>query len=375
TATASANSTRCADQPPPPPPPLTCPAGVSIADLPAQTEAGSGLIFARALIQAEFLDSVTSVVFNLWDLSSGQIIDSNTEGVAPYFFKGDNNGAPYGWDTSGLAGDFALVATVFVDGQECGTAEAGITVTAPPPPPPPPPPPGLHCEANTEQITLFDSLTKLRATSPTTVSASVNLAAPAGPDSYIIVVSAVGHPELGCPDSGHPWCNQTSQTQESLNVVANGGTIGNVPDHGTDRYDVFTFPLELPAGTNTIDFVHAFIGAPGIQSVQFSAALCHAPVEEPPQDQPREVPLNEEPPEEEPPQEQPPEDNTDQDDNDQTDNDQDDNDQTDNDQTDNDQTDNDQDDSEENNAGTDNSEQDDTEPDDSEEDANTEEEV
>lgn len=97
------------------------------------------------------------------------------------------------------------------------------------------------------------------------------------PGGYLLVISQVGHPEAGCPDSGDPLC--ADQDGESFNIEVAGQTFF-VPDHGNDRYEVFTFPLSLPRSMTQITFSHSLQAQNNeFGSVFFNAAYCASAVE------------------------------------------------------------------------------------------------
>src|SRR5690606_20829140 len=77
---------------------------------------------------------------------------------------------------------------------------------------------------------------------------------------FMLVNSAVGHPEFGCQvgpnnDGGFP-CDQ-GQEGEEFNVLIDGTQVAFVPDHGEDQWMSFTYPLPaLSAGTHTLVVQH-----------------------------------------------------------------------------------------------------------------------
>jgi parallel beta-helix repeat protein len=123
---------------------------------------------------------------------------------------------------------------------------------------------------------------------PDTPRINANIVMPEAGTVSLYGASMVGHPELGCPTSGHPTCAQ-GQTNEEFNILINDVWAAFVPDHGEDQWQTFNFAdvLSLDAGRHTISFVHTSNpGAPpSAGSVTFKYVACASfddeyPVEE-----------------------------------------------------------------------------------------------
>ncbi|MFW5691000.1 MAG: Ig-like domain-containing protein [Chloroflexota bacterium] len=244
-----------------------CPIDLTLAGVP--TDAITGPLTIEAVVPASAADLIASVTFSAYHVETDVTIPW-TENNAPYFFYGDNDGTPNGYDAP--RGTLQLTATALTAaGEPCGTAaatiDAGDFIE-----------PVLACPVGFTQVDLFTSMTKLRSTDPQTQSATLSLPVPATPGSLLLVNSRVGHPELGCVDGGpnpdHPWCIQ-GQTLESFDILVNGDLLANVPDHGEDRFETFTFEAMLADG-DELTFAHIAPGAPGRESVSFQAAYCIA---------------------------------------------------------------------------------------------------
>lgn len=279
---------------------VSCPAPLGLSGSPSEVDAGQ-VVVIQAGLPGQYDGIVQRVSFRVIHQDTGRQIASYTDDFAPYYLFGDNGGVPNGWDTTTFpAGQYVVTAEAFTGAdQSCGSAQSFTFVTRQVFEP------GLSCERG-QRIDLVPFTATLRATSPQSTSAGLTLPGAADPSSYIIVQSRVGHPELGCPGVMHPFCGQ-DQPFETFNILANGTGVGNVPDHGTDQWQAFTFPLTLGEGQHNIDFVHAAIGQPDVQSVSFKAAYCYVPAPPPPADEPPadEAPADE-PPADEPPADEPP---------------------------------------------------------------------
>lgn len=164
-----------------------------------------------------------------------------------------------------------------------------VTVQGPPPVTPPPvitePPPTLEptpappvrptvaCPAGMVQVAALGE-TVLRDGS------AIDMAFDLPPDTapgVLVIVNMVGHPELGCPASGDPLCEQV-QDNEAFDVFLNGDVLGSIGDpggHGWWRHELAAAP---GAGAHTIRFTHIGAdpnGSPGSTTVE--AAYCAPP--------------------------------------------------------------------------------------------------
>ncbi len=147
----------------------------------------------------------------------------------------------------------------------------------------------LQCPAGYTQITLTDTWPQLnlRPDWNAEIARSHTFALPGATtaDSFVLVLSRVGHPDRGCPDSGDPTCDdQNNESFDVLNGDTNGTFVGNVPDHGNNRIAAFTFPLALEAGDHMLTFAHV-PAAPTDNnpwgSVNYQAAYCYMAAAEP----------------------------------------------------------------------------------------------
>ncbi len=132
----------------------------------------------------------------------------------------------------------------------------------------------LVCAAGFQQVNLTTGWLELNMRGPQTQSLNLNLPQAASGQSYLLVNSRVGHPELNCPSSGHSDC--TDQDNESFNIGADGSGVGNVPDFGNNQVQAFNFPLALTAGDHTLLFAHTMqAGNNPWGSVFFQAVYCY----------------------------------------------------------------------------------------------------
>jgi hypothetical protein len=91
----------------------------------------------------------------------------------------------------------------------------------------------------------------------------------------LVVASMVGHPEVGCPISGHPSCGQ-NQDNEEFYILLDDLPRVQVDDHGEDRWSnpLLYFPANLSAGEHRIVFQHTQREGNSVGSVSFKAAYC-----------------------------------------------------------------------------------------------------
>lgn len=145
--------------------------------------------------------------------------------------------------------------------------------TTPPPSGTPFPEPDVMCPAGMTQVggtymhTIF---------LPETPRINANIVIPDDGNVTLVVASMVGHPEVGCPFSGDPICSQT-QNNEEFNILINETQVASVPDHGDDRWEVFTFDVgALAQGMYDISFVHTGnpVSPPSPGSTTFKGVAC-----------------------------------------------------------------------------------------------------
>lgn len=147
------------------------------------------------------------------------------------------------------------------------------TTPIPPPPTlaPPPSPPSVDCPAGTEQFAYFGETVVMAGQSPTWTFTLPDTVDGAG---VMVIVNMVGHPEVGCPTSGDPLCDQL-QDNEAFDVVLNGTTLGRVGDQGGHGWHRSEFPADIGADEHTVQFAHVGRDAndsPGSTTVE--AAYC-----------------------------------------------------------------------------------------------------
>jgi hypothetical protein len=134
--------------------------------------------------------------------------------------------------------------------------------------------PSLTCPANTTQIALVNSPQSLTI-GDSAISVPMQLPVNST-NGFLLVASAVGHPEAGCPNSNDPLCSQ-NQDNEEFGVAANNSQVALVQDHGENQWKTFTFPLSLNAGDYTVEFSHTNrVGNNIFGSVSFKATYCAA---------------------------------------------------------------------------------------------------
>lgn len=106
--------------------PPACPNGTIAIEGVSQGQNASGVLNIKAVTTGP----TSRVIFNL----SGASSQSHTENIDPYYFLGDNNGAPNGWNTAGGAtGQYTMTATRYaIYGQslqlQCGSATVNFCV-------------------------------------------------------------------------------------------------------------------------------------------------------------------------------------------------------------------------------------------------------
>lgn len=121
----------CAPLPEPTAPPA--PSGPQITELRGVSEGAalSGTVNIEAVVQGQ---DIKRVVFTL----NGPKPTIHTEKIPPYFFLGDTNGTPKGWDTTQYPNGEYTLNVAAVDGAgQTGTVEVHFTVANNAPPPPP----------------------------------------------------------------------------------------------------------------------------------------------------------------------------------------------------------------------------------------------
>jgi hypothetical protein len=132
--------------------------GPTIAELRGVQEGAalSGRVNIEAVVSG---DAILRVEFQL--TRDGQQVVQHTEQHAPYFFLGDNNGTPIGWDTTQQPdGAYMLVVTAFNRAKQSSSTMVHFTIAnvAPPPSEPTataePAPPTAEPTATTEQPTV-----------------------------------------------------------------------------------------------------------------------------------------------------------------------------------------------------------------------------
>lgn len=107
----------------------------------------------------------------------------------------------------------------------------------------------------------------------------------------LFIWSMVGHPDLGCPDSGLPTC-EIDQPNESFYVDVNYRQVGYVGDHGNHQWMKFEFDIALREGDNKLTFRHSREpGGPG--SVDYVAVVCANPIQAVPTFTPTSTPTDE----------------------------------------------------------------------------------
>jgi hypothetical protein len=129
------------------------------------------------------------------------------------------------------------------------------------------------CPAGTTPYVLFGAPQIIHVEDPVR-SAAFTLPADS-PNGVLLVASAVGHPEDGCPGSGAETCGQ-AQDNEEFNVAIDGTGVASVPDHGEDQWQVFSFAYALTAGSHEASFSHTGnLGSSGsLGSVSIKAVYC-----------------------------------------------------------------------------------------------------
>lgn len=148
--------------------------------------------------------------------------------------------------------------------------------SAPAPQPPAAAPNTLQCAPGYQQINLNTDWRELSMRGPQEQAVSVSLPGNARDGSYLLVISRVGHPELGCPASGAPECSD--QDNESFRIFLGSNQVGAVLDHGNNREQGFIFRLSLWSGTSTLTFRHMMQqGNNPWGSVTFIATYCFIP--------------------------------------------------------------------------------------------------
>jgi hypothetical protein len=106
--------------------PPACPDGTIAIEGVTQGQNVSGVLNIKAVTSGP----TSRVVFNLTGASS----QSHTENIDPYYFLGDTNGAPNGWNTAGVAtGQYTMTAVRYaIFGQslqlQCGSASVNFCV-------------------------------------------------------------------------------------------------------------------------------------------------------------------------------------------------------------------------------------------------------
>jgi hypothetical protein len=91
-----------------------------------------------------------------------------------------------------------------------------------------------------------------------------------------------GHPELGCPASGHPHCSQ-DQDNESFNVFVGvpQQLMGTYADQGASVHDWFpvgSWTAIVGAGSQPLTFAHTMEGS-GPGSVDYKVSFCAQMIE------------------------------------------------------------------------------------------------
>jgi hypothetical protein len=182
----------------------------------------------------------------------------------------------------GAAGVYGATVRIANDDADENPYSFAIQCTGTEEPPPYVEPP-LVCETG-ELIALVDVPVTLRATeSPHSYDTSINVAEGSAGGGFV-VLSMVGHPEVGCPYSDHRYCSQ-DQTGEAFNIVVGGSHLGgdpSVPDHGNHQWQAFYFPFDLDAGaTYPIHLEHAYSSG-NVNSVSFKLGFCAVKTSDPP---------------------------------------------------------------------------------------------
>ncbi|MDX2141669.1 MAG: hypothetical protein SF123_26515, partial [Chloroflexota bacterium] len=136
----------------------------------------------------------------------------------------------------------------------------------------PVPPPQLTCPAGYAPVTTFSGEMYVDDVFWETQDGySFNL--PQTSNINLQVASMVGHPDDGCPGSGAGTCNQ-GQLHEEFNILIEGSNVAFVPDHGEDRWQVFSFDVGMfMAGMNDILFAHTR-NPSSPNSVSYITLLC-----------------------------------------------------------------------------------------------------
>lgn len=106
------------------PTPTAAPAGPVVTGFKGVSEGEvlKGRVAIEALVSGQGIARVEFVL-------QGPKPDTHTEKVAPYYFKGDNKGTPYGWDTTQSPdGDYIMTATAFNTAGQQGTNQVRFKI-------------------------------------------------------------------------------------------------------------------------------------------------------------------------------------------------------------------------------------------------------
>jgi hypothetical protein len=138
--------------------------------------------------------------------------------------------------------------------------------------------PVLVCPADTTPLTLQATpLALFRDRSPSSMVYDLSLTEASS--GWLYVAGMVGHPNQGCqsgPDNdGRQYPCDQGQAHEEFTILIDDREIGFVPDHGEDKWEVFSFAIDaaLSAGTHQITFKHTQLGTTA-ESVDYTALLC-----------------------------------------------------------------------------------------------------
>lgn len=107
-------------------------AGTTVTDMRIGGQAFNNGVTVSGTVNIEAVVSGTTdqVDFVLRKASDNQTLDTHTERVAPYFYKGDYQGTPFGWDTNSVSGgEYILVAKPYLAGVAGQSKEVRFTVS------------------------------------------------------------------------------------------------------------------------------------------------------------------------------------------------------------------------------------------------------
>lgn len=136
------------------------------------------------------------------------------------------------------------------------------------------PPPSIDCAADQALVPIF---TNMRIISIPEPEASRTIVTPnLVRGSEIVIWSAVGNPQEGCPETRHQTCNQ-GQDNEEFTIYLNGQHFADIEDHGEDQWREYRYQLEFAlAGNQEWTFFHTRrIGNNDQGSVGIVAGICY----------------------------------------------------------------------------------------------------